>query len=278
MFKKIVIFLTLFLTLSYQKPLYAHQPIIVDNQTIQITDPETSYAFYDQLNRVPQRYFIESQKNFDLYINLLVPLKSNPNGRYSAKVYDLNDNLKLLATVDGTSVPWSIYYETFAKDYYYKGPEFNQPLPAGKYAIDIYSGDNQGKYVLAIGKNENFSTKDSLSIIGILRDLKINFFNTSPFILVTTLFGIAYLSIIFIISFLIFLFYEFIIHINKPHTLLSKKTSPKNKLTKSLISIIFILISLYTWNPLVIFLTNILIISTTLDFLPKKKDSYFKVD
>lgn len=265
MFKKIVTFLTLFLILSCVKPSFAHQPIIVGDQTIQITDPEISRAFYDELNKIPQRYFIESQKDFDLYLNLLVPLKSNPNGRYSAKIYDLKNNLKLLATIDGPSVPWSIYYETFAKDYYYKGPEFDQLMPAGQYAIDIYSGDNQGKYVLALGKIENFSIKNSLNIIGILRDLKINFFNTSPFTLAFTIFGIIYLISILTISIFVFLIYKFVIHKTKKHTALPKKISLKRRLIKSGLSLILVIIGLYTWNPIIIFLAYIFIFDTIFD-------------
>lgn len=265
MFKKIVIFLTLFLTLSSVKIAHAHQPIIVGDQTIQITDPEISRAFYDEQNNIPQRYFIESQKDFDLYLNLLVPLKSNPNGRYSAKIYDLNDNLRLLATIDGTAIPWSTYYETFAKDYYYKGPEFDQFLPAGKYAIDIYSGDNQGKYVLVLGKTESFSIKDSFNTIGTLRNLKVNFFNTSPFTLAITIFGIIYLAAILVISIILFLIYKLIIHKTKNKFPLPKKTKLKRVLIKSSLSLIFVILGLYTWNPIIIFFSYILIFDTIFD-------------
>lgn len=263
MFKKIVIFLTIFLTFSSAKPLLAHQPVIVGNETIYIQDPEISRAFYDELSGIPQRYFIESNKEFELYLNLLVPLKINPNGRYSAKVYDLNNNLQLLATVDGPSVPWSVYYETFAKDYYYKGPEYDKIMPAGKYAIDIYSGDNQGKYVLALGKIENFSVKNSLNIVSLLRDLKVNFFETSPFTLTITIFGIVYLATIFIAALLFFIIYKIIVH--QP-----QKTSLKKKLIKSSLFVVLIMLGLYTWNPIVFFIADILFIDTSLDLFSQR--------
>lgn len=266
MFKKFVIFLTLFLVFSCSKPCLAHQPVIVGDQTIQIHDPEISRAFYDELNGIPQRYFIDSAKKFELYINLLVPLKANPNGRYSAKVYDLNNNLNLIATVEGTSIPWSLYYETFAKDYYYKGPEFDQTLPAGQYAIDVYSGDNQGKYVLALGKIEDFSIKNSLNIMSILRNLKVNFFNTSPFTLILTIFGIIYFVSIFIIALFFTLICNFIIYKTKKTNNISSKVHLKRKLIKTSISVALIILGLYTWNPIILFIADVLVFDTITDF------------
>ena len=263
MFKKIVMFLTLLFMLTWAPTIFAHQPIIVSDSPIQITNPEISQAFYDELNGIPKRYFVESSQNFELYINLLVPLKANANGRYSAKIYDLNNDLKLLATIDGPSVPWSTYYETFAKDYYFKGPEFDQPMPAGKYAIDVYSGDNQGKYVLAIGKIETFSVKNSFNIIGILRNLKVNFFNTSPFKLTLTIFGIIYLVSIFIIATFTTLVYKFVIHKTKKTFLISSK----NQLINSSISIVLIILGLYTWSPIILFLADIFVIHIYYQFI-----------
>lgn len=256
MIKKIVLFITILFALFHPVSALAHQPVIVGNQTIRITDPEISRAFYDELDLAPQQYFIESSKEFNLYLNLLVPLKVNTNGRYSAKIYNLNNNQKLIATLEGTSVPWSIYYETFAKDYYYKGPEFDQILPAGSYRVDVYSGDNQGKYILAIGKIENFTFQNSYNIIGILQNLKVNFFNTSPFTLIITIFGAVYFSIILLIAIIVWLIYRKI----PLKTKRIIKPSKKRKIILIFISLILLSVSLYFWNPIVMFLSDFFIL------------------
>ena len=56
---------------------------------------------------------------------------------------------KWTATLD-----WQEYYESISREYYLKGPELDKQLPVGKYKIEVYSGDNQGKYVLVVGKND----------------------------------------------------------------------------------------------------------------------------
>ena len=99
----------------------AHQPRIIYLQTgdIQISDPELSQAFYDELKGTPRDYFIDSSKDFELYLNLLVPNPENKDGRYSADVFSAQGGSasggdiqwKKLYSLDGTSFEWHNFYE-----------------------------------------------------------------------------------------------------------------------------------------------------------------------
>lgn len=160
----------------------AHNPRIVSTNEVNVQDPEISQAFYDTLSGKPKIYHMDSTKEFDLYLNLLVPKTTNPNGRYSANVYRLDGQNKIpVATLDGNKVTWTEFYEPFGGDYYYKGPEFKKLAPTGKYDIEVFSGDNKGKYVLAIGEKERFGVADSLKLIWVLPKLKTAFFGQSAF-------------------------------------------------------------------------------------------------
>jgi len=170
---------------------YAHQPQIIYYKTgdIQINNPEISQAFYDELKGTPRDYYINSDKDFELYINLLVPDPENIKGRYSADVFDSLG--QKIYSVDGSSVEWQEFYEPFGRDYYLKGPEFTKNVLAGKYKIQVYSADNQGKYVLAVGQKESFGVKSIFNVYWQLPLLKIAFFKTSVLEFFLTPFGIG---------------------------------------------------------------------------------------
>ncbi len=196
--KKIILFLTIFLFLAscFLAPgsVSAHQPDIVYFQKgdIQINNPEVSQAFYDELKGEPRNYFIDSGNDFELFINLLVPNPENKDGRYSADVFLLKgDQEQKIYSIDGSSFDWQESYEPFGRDYYLKGPEFLEQVLAGKYKIEVYSADNQGKYVLAVGKQEYFDTRSFLSVYWQLPLLKMMFFKTPVWEFFLTPFGIA---------------------------------------------------------------------------------------
>jgi len=170
----------------------AHQPVIVGKDTFTIEKPEISRAFYHELSGQPRSYFINADKAFDLYLNLLVPKNTNANGRYSARVYRLDDGKRaLLANVKAESVVWQEFYEPFGGDTYVKGPEFKQNVPAGRYEIEVYSADNRGKYVLAVGEKEYFGPKEIANVYTEVPKLKSEFFGTNPLTFLATPFGIV---------------------------------------------------------------------------------------
>jgi len=193
--KKIFLFFAVFLFSTIAGNISAQGiPTIVYLQTenIQISNPEISQSFYDDLKGKPRDYFIDSSKNFELYINLLVPDPEDRDGRYSADVILLKGNQEQkIYSLDGNSFNWQEFYESSTRDYYLKGPELDEKLPAGKYRIEIFSKDNQGKYVLVVGKKEFYDAQSILNIYWQLPLLKITFFKTSVLQFFLTPFGVA---------------------------------------------------------------------------------------
>jgi hypothetical protein len=170
---------------------FSHQPVIVGEKAITIDNPEISRAFYHELSGQPRSYFINSDQAFDLYINLLVPKNTNPSGRYSAHIYKIENGKRiLLHSVDGQSVTWREFFEPFGGDTYLKGPEWKQAVPAGSYGIEVFSADNRGKYVLAVGEKEFFGPKEIANVYVEVPRLKGEFFGESPWGFLLTPFGI----------------------------------------------------------------------------------------
>lgn len=207
--RKLIFFSIFFLFLVSAPSVLAHQPRIIYYQQgdIEISNPEVSQAFYDELKGELRNYFIDSDKDFDLYINLLVPAQENRDGRYSAKIF-LQGREEEIAFLDGLSFGWQEFYEEFGRDYYFKGPELEQRFSAGRYKMEVFSGDNQGKYVLAVGKTEAYDTQSLLNIYWQLPLLKITFFKTSPLQFFLTPFGIAGVGAIgAVLIFLVIIYY-----------------------------------------------------------------------
>jgi len=203
---KIIQFVSVFLFLAIAGNVLAHQPEVVylNPGDVEISNPEISQAFYDELKGSPRNYFINSDKDFELYINLLVPEIANKDGRYSANVFSVKDGKEdLIFSTDALSTGWQEYYESFDRDYYLKGPEWDKQLPAGEYKIEVFSHltgsgqvDNQGKYVLAVGKTEYYDIWALLNVYWQLPLLKVTFFNTSVLQFFLTPFGIGGIAVI----------------------------------------------------------------------------------
>jgi len=195
--KKKIQYVIVFLFLAVACRVLAYQPRVAYLQTgnIQINNPQTSQAFYDELNGNPREYLLNSSQNFNFYLNLMVPEAENPNGIYSANVFSLTgSNKNQIATLDGSVFTWQEYYNSFDRDYYLKGPEFSKNLPAGKYEIEVYSKDNKGKYILLVGKNPAYDTNSVLNIFWQLPFLKLTFTKTSVLQFFLTPFGIGAVS------------------------------------------------------------------------------------
>jgi len=259
--KKIIQYIFIFLFLAIAGNVSAHQPRIIYSQlgNVQISNPDISQAFYDELKGKPRDYFIDSNKDFELYLNLLVPNPENKDGRYSLRVFLINaDQESQIAEIDSGSFDWQNFYEPFGRDYYLKGPELDQQVSAGKYKIEVYSkvpkslsatgtpaeglGDNQGKYVLAVGKKESYDIWSLLNIYWQLPYLKLTFFKTSVLQFFLTPFGIGGVAAIgALLIFLALIYYlagliKKIIRHNQAKTLLltSNGMQMKNEIVKLL--------------------------------------------
>jgi len=212
-------------------------------QNVQINNPETSQAFYDELKGKPRDYFIDSNKDFELYINLSVPNPTNKDGRYSADIYLIKDNKEQkIDSLDGVSYDWQEFYNSSSRDYYLKGPEFDKKLSAGKYKIEIWSKDNQGKYILVTGKKEAYNIISIINTCWQLPLLKVTFFKTSISQFFLTPFGIgsvsaigAFLILLALINYFIGVIKQIIKH-NRAKTLLltSNGMQMKNEIIRLL--------------------------------------------
>ena len=181
---KKIIFVALLFTILSPISVSAHQPRLVEQNTTVVQDPEVSQAFYGQLQGEPQYYKISSGINFDFYINILVPDLPNSTQDFSVAVTKIvngqDENLTLL---DGQNYQWQYFFEDYAGDGYYKGPEYRAKLAPGDYTLKVFNPDNQGKYSLAIGQKESFPPSEMLHTLLVLPELKTQFFD-KPFYLI----------------------------------------------------------------------------------------------
>jgi len=82
--KKIILFQFILLFLLPAVIISAHQPdlVFLKKGDVQINNPELSQGFYDELKGSPRDYFIDLNKDFDLYLNLLVHIALRTNSLF----------------------------------------------------------------------------------------------------------------------------------------------------------------------------------------------------
>ena len=131
-----------------------------------VSDPEISQAFYGKLSGDPHYYKIESDIDFMFYVGILVPKIDENFNKLSIEV--INNNNEIIFIADGNNFIWKPWYEPYARDWYYKGPEIGKdvggefkksiPLQNGSYIVKIFNNTNYGAYSLAIGEIEFFGS------------------------------------------------------------------------------------------------------------------------
>ena len=160
-------FLTLLVFASFN--VYAHQPKLINhspskNNPYLVIDPEISKAYYSKLTGEPHYYQVNSDKEFLFYTSILSPKTSDTYVALSIDVLD--ENNKIIFQADESNFNWTAWYEPYARDWYWKGPEIGTdtgkefktsfPMDAGTYLIKVYNDDNTGHYSLAVGEAEFF--------------------------------------------------------------------------------------------------------------------------
>jgi hypothetical protein len=175
---------------------FAHQPRLVDDKSsIEVRNPEISQAFYARLAGKPQTYTIRSDAPLRLYVNILVPNVPGIETDYEAVIFRRADTAdEILARLEGKAYPWRPFYEPFGGDHYKLGPEFDEQVPAGTYVVVVSSPDNQGKYVLAVGKIEKFPPGEMARAIVALPKLK-RYLGKSPWTAYFNLSGVFLLVV-----------------------------------------------------------------------------------
>lgn len=203
----------------------AHQPRLVGDETeLIVTLPEISKAYYGNLTGKPVIYHIEAKETFRLYVNILVPDIQGIEKDVSVKI--LKDDT-VISVLDADSQEWTYFYEPYAGDAYFQGPEYSQTHDPGIYEIQVYSPDNYGKYVLAIGDREAFPLKEMVKAYLVLPRLKSEFFGKSPLTAFSNRMGI-FLVMMLIIMILIATVLFLVIRCIRKRSLLVKMKSDIN--------------------------------------------------
>lgn len=167
---------------------FSHQPYLVmktnfsQRNPYPINAPEISKAFYGELKGKPDYYKVVPKKPLALYVNILAPDIVNYNtNRFSVAVFERSRDQrsdKLIFTLDGYGKEWKRYYERFGRDWYRMGPEARVPMTTNAvYILKVFSKSNSGRYALATGEVESFPITEILRILGVLPELKRDFFN-----------------------------------------------------------------------------------------------------
>ena len=151
----------------------AHSPAIVaDSKSaltqadpFVITDPEHSQALFAELAGAPHHYKLVSAVPFRFYVGITAAkIDDCALGQtFSFDVFDPNG-----VRIDGRpgdEFDWWPWYEEFGKMWYWVGPEIGENFksttvyPAGSYVIRVSNTTNSGRYILAVGDEEQFGVR-----------------------------------------------------------------------------------------------------------------------
>ena len=197
----------------------AHQARIVSDKTTVVQNPEVSQAFYGELTGTKQIFEISSATPFNLYAGILVPNIAGARKDFSAEVYTQDtfsaedgtvmQRKTTIGSLSGIDWNWTDFYEPFAGDNYFQGPEFAQSKPGevaegkkmepGNYLVQVFNPDNEGKYVLVVGTKEEFPPAEIINTVKTLPKLKTEYFGKSPLLIFWNLIGLYLLCSILMV-------------------------------------------------------------------------------
>ena len=143
--------LLLIIFFLFSTSIFAHQPKLITNSPSfdtprEVIFPEISKAYYGQLTGEPHYFIINSAKDFLFYTSILSPKTSDTYKWLSLEVQDGNGDI--LYRADGSKFDWTPWYEPYARDWYWKGPEIgintgkefqtSFQISAGTYYIKVF--------------------------------------------------------------------------------------------------------------------------------------------
>ncbi|MFC1615678.1 hypothetical protein ACFL21_00930 [Patescibacteria group bacterium] len=239
--KIILTICALFLTFSLSLNCFAHQPRLVKDSFINVKNPEISQAFYGELTGQPHTYEFESEEEFKLYLGILVPYLPDIDKDVSAQVFHLTpQEKKTLFYLKDNKAEWEIYFDKFAGDHYFIGPELKNEayigdppqgivMDPGTYQVKVYSPDNEGKYVLVIGELEKFPLHEIFKSVIALPKIKSEFFEKPAYTAYFNYVGLIIFGFIIIITVLIIYLVWLIRKLKQKHDKKSTKKRKKNK-------------------------------------------------
>ena len=181
----------------------AHQPYILDGVRALVSEPEVSKVYYGKLDGVQHVYFFTAEKSFPLYVNLLVPKTVGAKTDFSFEVKmgtSPGSEMRTVAEASGVGFNWQEYFEEFARDSYFKGPEYRADAPSGYYEIIVQNPGMGGRYAIAIGEEESFPIYEMARLLVVLPRLKKEFFDTSPLYGLTNIVGVGVLAFLLVVT------------------------------------------------------------------------------
>lgn len=176
--KTVLLSVLIILLLLHPAIVSAHQPRVVGKGNhVEIKKPEVSQAFYAELTGQPDIYSLTVSKTLEFYLSILVP--DLPDRRIDFEVNVVDGNSRALISLPGSDHDWKPFFEPFVADRYLQGPEKSLILAPGRYQIVVSNPDNNGKYVLSVGRSERFTLTEILHMVRQLPAVKA-YFNKSP--------------------------------------------------------------------------------------------------
>lgn len=153
----------------------AHRPIVMTPEGVAdvrvVSEPEISRAFYGELDNFPHTFEIRATSSFHLYVQVLEPDKDEAKNDHTGIIIRERDDgrgVEEVARLRPAEASWESFYEFFGGDSYLEGPKFDAEVGPGVYRVEVSTPVNDGKYVLAIGKTEDFS---GMGYFGILKGI-----------------------------------------------------------------------------------------------------------
>lgn len=249
------------LALRAPAPVAAHKPVVVDDTTTEVIEPEISKAYYGILSGNPQSYQIEASTAFDLYVNILVPDDGSPVKDVTAEIFRDEEPLMRLG---GTDFAWTTFYEPFGGNTYWNGGEYRLRAEPGVYTIIVSSVDNTSSYSLAIGEIEFFSWGDRLNALAVLPAIQQEFFGRSPLALLGSLYGLINLLVIYGVALVVALLCRLLLR--RPlRRLISAPQDRIDRRVRGVAGLMLFLVTIATsWSPLLLFLSGLLLFGALL--------------
>ena len=175
--------LTIIIALSFlllPQRIFAQTSYIVDPGEITvIKNPQQSQAYYSQLQNDPGIYYINSDREFELFISILVPDTKDTQKNFRVRVgylphdHDVGQNIVKL---DPYSHDWTKKFNEITGDWFWQGPQFSHLASPGEYTIEVSNYTNSGKYVLVVGEDPPALSDDIKQSFMVLPQLKTWFF------------------------------------------------------------------------------------------------------
>lgn len=247
--------------LDNPEPVTAHQPVLVDDEATEVTDPEISKAYYATLSGEPQRYQIDSPVAFDLYVGILVPDDGSPVKDVAAEVFRGEE---LLMRLGGAEADWTTFYEPFGGNTYWDGGEYRLRAAPGVYTVVVSSPENTSSYSLAIGEIEFFDWEARVNALVALPGIQQEFFGLSPLSLVGTPYGLINLVVIYGVSIIAVLLYRGLL---RRHVLHLRDGAPWriNRTLRGTVGVAIFVITITTsWSPAPLFLSGVFLFDALL--------------